>query len=144
MLHTREVEGLSGQHHLGSRKFTVTLRREGPPPPTAARRAQSGLKSGALWPTQRPHVTSRNEQRPLQAVLVSQLVTTWQFTHPTSVTAKASVWKHTPGVLSEKVSSAPFLHGPTEPVNSAANLDAPGQTRAHVWGGMSFKLSGGG
>lgn len=42
------------------------------------------------------------------------------------------VWGSVPGVLSESVSSVPFLHWLTEPVRPAANLDAPGQIKFWV------------
>lgn len=77
-----------------------------------------GLKSGPSGPILRPQLTSCGEQRPLQAVLVSWPVTTWQLVPPTCVTV-GPVWgKHAFLMPSGRVSSAPFLHRLTEPIES--------------------------
>ena len=89
---------------------------------SASTKEDTRLKSGTFWPTGRSHLTSCNEQRPLQAVLSSWTVTAWQLAYPTCVTSRArlgsthvwyALWK---GLL------CPFLHGLTEPVRSAAAL----------------------
>ena len=96
-------------------------------------RTQRGLKSGPFWPMGRPHLASCKEQHPLQSVPISWLVTNGSVCAP-RVSLTMPVWGSTrSGAVSERVSSVPFLHRPTEPVRSASSLYAPGQTPMR-WG----------